>query len=187
MDGPLFDTLVRSLRTNGTRRQGLAGLVLAGLLSLGAWKPTGDALAKKKRKRKKKPPTPPTAPVSPPPVASSPPPVPPPGPPAGPPPPQGPPPGPPTPGPPPTPPPGRQAVSMIDNAFSPNQLDIAVGTTVVWTNNGQMTHTVTANDGTFDSGRIAPDGTFQRTFTTPDQIAYRCTIHNNMTAQIDVT
>jgi plastocyanin len=76
---------------------------------------------------------------------------------------------------------------MLDNRFSPNQLDVVVGTTIVWTNNGQMTHTVTADDETFDSGRLAPGRTFQRTFTTPGPIAYHCTIHDTMTAQIRVT
>lgn len=36
------------------------------------------------------------------------------------------------------------AVSIVDFAFEPAELTIPVGTTVVWTNEGDQSHTVTA-------------------------------------------
>src|SRR5690349_8553637 len=42
-------------------------------------------------------------------------------------------------------------VSAIDNAFSPKVLHIKAGETVTWVNNGQTSHTVTADDNSYDS------------------------------------
>lgn len=78
------------------------------------------------------------------------------------------------------------SVSIQNFAFSPGTIQIAAGTTVTWTNNDQTAHTVTADDGSFDSGAIAPGGTFSMTFNNPATIAYHCKIHPNMTASIVV-
>jgi len=37
------------------------------------------------------------------------------------------------------------AVSIIDNAYSPPTLTVVPGAIVIWTNNGNVTHTVTSN------------------------------------------
>src|SRR6476620_723459 len=47
-------------------------------------------------------------------------------------------------------------VSVKNMAFSPASLSVTPGTTVTWVNNDGVAHTVTADDGTFDSGSIAP-------------------------------
>lgn len=78
------------------------------------------------------------------------------------------------------------AVSIADFAFDPPSLEVTVGTTVTWTNNDTVPHTVTAGDGTFDSGVIDPGGTFSFTFAEKGSFAYSCTIHPRMTAAIDV-
>ena len=57
---------------------------------------------------------------------------------------------------------------------------VLVGDTVVWRNGDGTNHTVTANDGLFDSGYIAPGGTFAHTFTKAGVYPYHCTIHNFM-------
>jgi plastocyanin len=46
------------------------------------------------------------------------------------------------------------SVSVVDFAFEPATLEVPVGTTVTWTNNGSRPHTVTADDGSFDSGPL---------------------------------
>lgn len=78
------------------------------------------------------------------------------------------------------------SVSIQNFAFSPGTIQVTAGTTVTWTNNDQTTHTVTADDGSFDSGDVAPGGTFSMTFNTPGTISYHCKIHPFMTASIVV-
>ena len=56
-------------------------------------------------------------------------------------------------------------VSIGFDAVAPQHLDVLLGDTVTWTNDSVRTHTVTADDGAFDSGRVVPTGTYTRTFT----------------------
>ena len=84
--------------------------------------------------------------------------------------------------------PAATVTVTIDNfAFSPATLDVAAGTTVTWTNKQDVTHTVTADDGSFDSGNIASGDTFSHTFDSAGTIAYHCAIHPTMKASIVVT
>jgi plastocyanin len=55
-------------------------------------------------------------------------------------------------------------VSIGDNYYSPFAPMVAPGDTVVWTNSGSASHTVTADDGSFDSGTLAPGATYSHTF-----------------------
>ena len=77
-------------------------------------------------------------------------------------------------------------VSMANMAFSPATITVTVGTTVTWKNNDNMTHTVTANDNSFDSGNIAASGSFTKTFSTAGTYPYRCTLHSPMTGSVVV-
>jgi plastocyanin len=79
------------------------------------------------------------------------------------------------------------SVSIVDFAFDPASITIEAGSTVTWTNNGATTHTVTSDDGAFDSGNLASGATYSFTFDTPGTYTYHCTIHPNMTATITVT
>jgi len=79
------------------------------------------------------------------------------------------------------------AVEIADFAYGPESLEIAAGTEVTWTNNDSTAHTVTADDGSFDSGKIDEGGTFSFTFDTPGTYAYHCDFHPNMTATIVVS
>jgi plastocyanin len=70
------------------------------------------------------------------------------------------------------------AVSLVNFAFQPTPLTIAVGTTVVWTNTTTSTvHTVTADDNSFNSGDLDAGKTFSFTFNAPGTYAYYCQIH----------
>jgi plastocyanin len=80
------------------------------------------------------------------------------------------------------------SVSINSFAFMPASLNVAAGSSVTWTNNqGSVPHTVTADDGSFDSGRLAGGQTFSMTFNTAGTIAYHCNIHPNMHGTIVVT
>lgn len=48
---------------------------------------------------------------------------------------------------------------------------------MLWTNDDPMQHSVTADDGSFDSGMIDPGGTFSMEFDTPGTFAYYCQPH----------
>lgn len=78
-----------------------------------------------------------------------------------------------------TPPPTSEIVnvSMADFSFIPGDITISVGTMVVWTNNDSFNHTVTADDGTFDSGTVPPGETYSRTFDNPGEYPYYCKLH----------
>jgi plastocyanin len=77
-------------------------------------------------------------------------------------------------------------ISIKNMAFSVSTLQIAAGTVVKWTNNDNIAHTVTANDGSFDSGNIAPSGSFTKVFNTAGAFAYHCSIHPMMTGSVVV-
>lgn len=68
-------------------------------------------------------------------------------------------------------------VEVDDNYFEPKNLTVAVGTMVAWKNEGQRTHTVTADDHSFDSGDLAHDGEFTLTFAKAGTYAYYCEHH----------
>jgi plastocyanin len=78
------------------------------------------------------------------------------------------------------------AVSIANFAFQPASLQIAAGTTVTWTNADSTAHTVTSDNGAFDSGPLAPGASFTQTFDTPGTYTYHCQIHPFMTATIIV-
>ncbi|HEY5520713.1 MAG TPA: plastocyanin/azurin family copper-binding protein [Candidatus Limnocylindrales bacterium] len=71
--------------------------------------------------------------------------------------------------------------------YSVNDLMITLGTTVTWTNDDPaMPHTVTAVDGSFDSGQLAAGQSFSFTFDKPGQFDYYCTLHPWMRARVEV-
>ena len=77
-------------------------------------------------------------------------------------------------------------VQVVDFAFEPATLTVPVGATVTWTNTGNRRHTVTADDGSFDSGRLDPGEQFSQTFDQPGTFTYLCGFHPEMTGTIVV-
>jgi plastocyanin len=80
---------------------------------------------------------------------------------------------------------GEPVVDIRDFAFAPTDLRVAAGTEIVWTNRDPAPHTVTAEDGSFDSGEIAPGETFSITLDS-GEVVYACLIHPDMTGTITV-
>jgi plastocyanin/uncharacterized membrane protein len=78
----------------------------------------------------------------------------------------------------------QQTVIIKQMHFQPPTLNVQTGDTVKWVNEDIFTHTVTANDGSFDSGPIAPGSSWQTTISKTGSIAYHCRPHPNMTAQL---
>jgi plastocyanin len=80
---------------------------------------------------------------------------------------------------------GTQA--NIENfAFDPNQITAKLGDKVSWKNDDSTTHTVTAGDGSFDSGNLAPDKTYAFTFDKAGTFKYHCAIHSRMSGTVVV-
>ena len=77
-------------------------------------------------------------------------------------------------------------IYMKNSTFSNTDLGIAEGGTVTWINDDVMIHTVTASDGSFDSGDIPVGGRYTRTFNAAGVYRYRCTHHSTMIGQISV-
>jgi plastocyanin len=87
----------------------------------------------------------------------------------------------------PTPPPGSGTIRLVDFAFDPSTITVTAGTTVTWVNAGAALHTVTATDGSWDSGLVrAGGGTFVRRFPTPGTFTYLCSLHPSMTGVVRV-
>ncbi len=82
---------------------------------------------------------------------------------------------------------GSGAVRIADFAFAPDSSSVKVGDSVKWTNQGSATHTVTADDGAFDSGNLAGGKAFSFTFDQAGTYAYHCNIHRSMTGTVTVT
>ena len=80
----------------------------------------------------------------------------------------------------------QASVTISDFQFTPPSVTVKVGGTVTWTNNGPSTHTVTADDGSFDSGNLNAGKTFSHTFQTAGTFSYHCSIHPFMKAEVVV-
>ena len=72
---------------------------------------------------------------------------------------------------------GAIQVAIQDFAFQPATLTVKSGMTVTWTNMDNVTHTVTADDGAWDSGNLSQGQTFSRTFDMAGTYQYHCTPH----------
>ena len=79
-----------------------------------------------------------------------------------------------------------RTISMPGKLFTPDRLDVLVGTTVSWKNDDAVNHTATAENDAFASGYIPPGGSYAFTFTQQGRYEFRCTIHRQMRGEVDV-
>ena len=70
--------------------------------------------------------------------------------------------------------------------YAPGTRKVDIGTWVTWSNAGQDPHTVTALDGSFDSGNLDPSDGFSWFFGDAGTFAYVCSLHPWMTGKIIV-
>jgi plastocyanin len=82
----------------------------------------------------------------------------------------------------------RDSIAAVvqDFMFRPARVEIAAGTTVVWTNGGQVIHTVSAEDGSFHSGPIEAGERVGITFSRPGTFPFHCTPHPFMRGEVVV-
>jgi plastocyanin len=68
-------------------------------------------------------------------------------------------------------------VRLYDNSFVPSVLYISAGTVVRWTNRGRNHHTVTSDEGFWDSGELRPGEGYAVFFPLPGRYYYHCKLH----------
>src|SRR6185436_11006632 len=64
-----------------------------------------------------------------------------------------------------------------NRAYTPDELTVAAGTTVTWTNTDSTSHTSTSDAAGWNSGIVAPGGRFSFAFQTSGTFQYHCAIH----------
>lgn len=81
----------------------------------------------------------------------------------------------------------KVTVQIKGYSFQPASITVSAGSTVTWINLDIVSHTVTADDNSFNSGPIRSDGKFDRIFPEPGTYKYYCTSHPSMKGEIVVT
>jgi plastocyanin len=76
-------------------------------------------------------------------------------------------------------------VVMARIAYNPPKLTVARGTTVTFDNQDVAPHTVTADEGSTDSGLLDPGKAFQLLVEEP--FTYHCEVHPSMKAEIQLS
>ena len=66
----------------------------------------------------------------------------------------------------------RGANALGVKAFGVNPLDVTAGATIIWINNDDLKHTVTANDAQFDSGALSTGNAFGTVLNSPGTYIY---------------
>jgi plastocyanin len=77
-------------------------------------------------------------------------------------------------------------VTIKNFDYSPMELNIAAGTTVMWKNLDGEPHTIASLDGLFRSQALDQNDSFRFTFEHPGVYEYICSIHPKMKATITV-
>jgi len=72
--------------------------------------------------------------------------------------------------------PEKVAVTIDNFKFDSKEVKIKAGTTVVWTDS-RGRHTVTSDDGSFDSGTLMAGQSFEHKFEKPGVYPYYCMFH----------
>lgn len=78
-------------------------------------------------------------------------------------------------------------VDIKNMAFAPSTMTVKIGTTITWTNNDSVPHSVTSDTGMFDSNTLQSGGKFSFTFNQAGTFPYHCNIHTFMKGTVAVT
>jgi plastocyanin len=77
-------------------------------------------------------------------------------------------------------------VNVLFQQFSPSQVDLLPGETVHWTNVSERRHTITADDGSFDSGDFFGGDQYSHEYDDVGTFPYHCRVHAGMVGEVDV-
>lgn len=78
-------------------------------------------------------------------------------------------------------------IVAVDFEYPVDEVTVAPGEPLTFENRGPSSHTLTADDGRFDSGVVTAGERFTVTLDGPREIAVHCDIHPSMTATVIVT
>lgn len=78
------------------------------------------------------------------------------------------------------------AVSILFGSVTPVKVDIVAGETVHWSNDSVRDHTVSADDGAYDSGTLGPNQHFDEMFQSAGSFTYHCRLHPYIRGEVDV-
>ena len=77
-------------------------------------------------------------------------------------------------------------VSIQDNSYSPDDLNVDAGRAVRFVNNGANKHTASADDGSWGTGTLNPGENFTRYFEEAGDFDFHCAYHYSMTGTLNV-
>ena len=81
----------------------------------------------------------------------------------------------------------REGYILVRDNYSPQQANVRPGETVTWQfAHGDIPHTVTADNGSFDSGKKVDGEVFQLRLDHPGTYSYHCTFHPEMRGRVSV-
>jgi plastocyanin len=81
---------------------------------------------------------------------------------------------------------GGAKVSIVDFTFSPEEITIAPGESVTWTNDDGAPHGLEYRDGAPGVNPLLPGSAFTRSFDKPGTYEYNCSVHPYMTGRVVV-
>ena len=81
---------------------------------------------------------------------------------------------------------GVTTITVENFAFNPTDVEVAVGTTVEWTNEDNVEHTITFDGGPTIDEVLPPGGMVTHTFTQAGAYSYHCTPHPGMQGKVIV-
>ena len=74
----------------------------------------------------------------------------------------------------------KHTVTIQGLKLKPDKIEIEPGDTVVWVNKDDRDHTVVADDGSFESGRIRNGKSYEKKFSKPGKYNYGDDLHPRM-------
>lgn len=77
-------------------------------------------------------------------------------------------------------------VTIAGLRFQPKSITARRGSTIIWKNNDAVAHTITASDGSLDSGAIVPGDSFEQRFDKIKSYSYFCNFHPEMKGIITI-
>lgn len=81
---------------------------------------------------------------------------------------------------------GSVSITIKNYKYAPATIKVKKGTKITWTNEDVAGHTVTADNGSWESKLLAKGGTYEKTFDSVGTFAYHCAPHPYMKASIEV-